>query len=184
MFIHQAAYLALNELGTPRHVSEVYRYIVKNNYYDFGAKDPENALAIQLSRRSCNVFISESIADKIFYRAAPATYGLKEWLEIDHVNDGPSSLLNMPFESDVHEILYDRRLSTEREAFLFARLGQGTFRSGVLKQWNNRCAITGASIAVRASHIKPWRSSTDAERLIQTMVYHLLPLWMLYSMCI
>tara|TARA_R110002049_G_scaffold285698_4_gene467048 strand:+ start:206389 stop:207108 length:720 start_codon:yes stop_codon:yes gene_type:complete len=164
MFIHQAATRALGELGSPTHVTKLCRYIVDRGYYDFGAKDPENALAIQLSRRSCNVAIGKSSPEKVFYRAAPATYGLNEWLEI---GDGTENLSNDPseVELDVVAILQRGAAITEQERLLLARIGQGTFRSSVLGLWNNRCAITGASLAIRASHIKPWRRSNSSERL-------------------
>ena len=37
----------------------------------------------------------------------------------------------------------------------------------MLKLWGNRCAVSDSETldAIRASHIKPWRSSTDKERL-------------------
>ncbi|MGE3755815.1 MAG: HNH endonuclease [Planctomycetota bacterium] len=56
---------------------------------------------------------------------------------------------------------------TSREALVLARVGQGAFRTAVLAAWDGRCAVTGATTeaAIRASHIKPWRDSTDAERL-------------------
>ena len=31
--------------------------------------------------------------------------------------------------------------------------------------WNDRCAMTGTTFAVRASHIKPWRDCSDDDRL-------------------
>ncbi|WP_147871335.1 HTH domain-containing protein [Stieleria maiorica] len=55
MFIHEAAEKALREKGVPTHVSSLCRHIVDKGYYKFGAQEPENALAIQLSRRSSNV---------------------------------------------------------------------------------------------------------------------------------
>ncbi|MEG3057297.1 MAG: HNH endonuclease signature motif containing protein [Methanoculleus sp.] len=56
--------------------------------------------------------------------------------------------------------------STERESLILSRIGQGEFRSGLISYWK-RCAVTGCdSIALlRASHIKPWRDSDNAERL-------------------
>jgi hypothetical protein len=56
---------------------------------------------------------------------------------------------------------------TTLQTLVDARVGQGKFRSEVLHLWNHRCAVTGSSIldAIRASHIKPWRDSTDFERL-------------------
>jgi hypothetical protein len=56
--------------------------------------------------------------------------------------------------------------STEREQITKARVGQGRFRDDLLRFWNG-CAVTGVdrSDLVRASHIKPWRLSDNAERL-------------------
>ena len=56
---------------------------------------------------------------------------------------------------------------TTKEQLVDARLGQGAFRSKVLQQWDYLCAVTGVKTqqVIRASHIKPWRDSTDQERL-------------------
>ena len=55
---------------------------------------------------------------------------------------------------------------TEREALTQARVGQGPFRIALLKYWCS-CAVTGVSepTVLRASHIKPWRSSSNLDRL-------------------
>jgi hypothetical protein len=57
--------------------------------------------------------------------------------------------------------------ATTKEALIQARLGQGKFRDQVLERWQNRCSMTGSKVleVIRASHIKPWRESTDTERL-------------------
>jgi hypothetical protein len=57
--------------------------------------------------------------------------------------------------------------TTTKEALVNARVGQGLFRSQVLAMWGNSCAVTGSKTkdAVRASHIKPWRNSSNEERL-------------------
>ncbi len=57
--------------------------------------------------------------------------------------------------------------ATITQALIAARVGQGRFRAGVLQRWQERCAVTGSAViqVIRASHIKPWRDSTDAERL-------------------
>jgi putative restriction endonuclease len=56
--------------------------------------------------------------------------------------------------------------ATFREQLVKSRRGQGVFRSNVLLR-EARCRVTGVSEPrhLRASHIKPWRTSTDAERL-------------------
>lgn len=55
---------------------------------------------------------------------------------------------------------------TERLALVLSRVGQGAFRQGVVAHWQ-ACAVTGAGCVplLRASHIKPWRDSTNEERL-------------------
>jgi putative restriction endonuclease len=55
---------------------------------------------------------------------------------------------------------------TEREAIAKARLGQGKFRKALLEEWQG-CSVTGVFLpsVLRASHIKPWRVSTNFERL-------------------
>lgn len=55
---------------------------------------------------------------------------------------------------------------TERDTLTQARIGQGPFRVALLKYWGS-CAVTGISepTVLRASHIKPWRSSSNQERL-------------------
>lgn len=52
------------------------------------------------------------------------------------------------------------------EQVVKARRGQGVFRSNVLLV-EEHCRVTGVSDPkhLRASHIKPWRASTDSERL-------------------
>jgi|GEM_PF-2304446 len=56
---------------------------------------------------------------------------------------------------------------TETSAIVKARIGQGRFRADLLHYWQGRCAITGIGNPelLRASHIKPWSISTNAERL-------------------
>jgi putative restriction endonuclease len=55
---------------------------------------------------------------------------------------------------------------TFKEQMVKARRGQGVFRSSVLLA-ETACRVTGISDAkhLRASHIKPWRDSTNVERL-------------------
>ena len=56
--------------------------------------------------------------------------------------------------------------TTERDALTKARLGQGLFRHRVAEQ-EPICRVTGLARQefLIASHIKPWRDSTHAERL-------------------
>lgn len=65
-------------------------------------------------------------------------------------------------------VLADASLTpTEKEQIVRARVGQGAFREALLAHWKRRCCVTGCGVlpVLRASHIKPWRLSTNAERL-------------------
>ncbi len=55
---------------------------------------------------------------------------------------------------------------TSRSALILSRIGQGIFRSRLFAYWSS-CALTGLSepAVLRASHIKPWRESSNSERL-------------------
>ena len=57
--------------------------------------------------------------------------------------------------------------NTERDATVRQRVGQDLFREGLMTLWRGRCAISGLDVPelLRASHAKPWATSTDAERL-------------------
>ena len=57
--------------------------------------------------------------------------------------------------------------ATTRAALIQARLGQGIFRARVSNYWKSTCALTRVTVlpALRASHIKPWRDSSNEERL-------------------
>lgn len=70
--------------------------------------------------------------------------------------------LEQRFEKAMHEIG-----TTEREATVKQRVGQGLFREGLMALWGGKCAVTGLDVPemLRASHAKPWADSTDAERL-------------------
>ena len=55
---------------------------------------------------------------------------------------------------------------TEKQQLTKARVGQGAFRESLIAMWG-KCCVTGCNYVsiLRASHIKPWRDSTNAERL-------------------
>jgi predicted restriction endonuclease len=64
------------------------------------------------------------------------------------------------------QAINQQKTATERKQYIDARLGQGQFRTKLLERWGNRCAVTGNAVRdARASHAKPWKISTDQERL-------------------
>lgn len=70
-------------------------------------------------------------------------------------------------ESDIETIISDPNISsTEKSGLVKARIGQGTFRQRLIGLWGG-CSVTGfkdCNLLV-ASHIKPWRVSSNTERL-------------------
>jgi hypothetical protein len=66
----------------------------------------------------------------------------------------------------IFENTYLNLAKTERETVVQSRVGQGKFRSDLINYWIS-CAVTGCEVVevLRASHIKPWRECTNAERL-------------------
>lgn len=94
------------------------------------------------------------------YRAALNWY-LKYLVQAPHEDK------DVDVAEDVEEILAKSDLNTtERQELVRSRVGQGRFRSLVVAHWG-RCAVTGYDdpAVLVASHIKPWRFSTDPERL-------------------
>lgn len=55
---------------------------------------------------------------------------------------------------------------TTRESVIQSHIGQGQFRASLVQYWQC-CSVTGCKQIelLRASHIKPWRDSSNAERL-------------------
>ncbi len=78
----------------------------------------------------------------------------------------PESQTTLLDELDACRASYETLPKTERTAVTQSRIGQGLFRERVIQLWQT-CAVTGLADAtfLRASHIKPWRDSTNAERL-------------------
>lgn len=70
-------------------------------------------------------------------------------------------------ESDIELIVSDpTTTATEKASLVACRIGQGTFRQKLVHHWKG-CAVTGFSdpTMLVASHIKPWKDSTNDERL-------------------
>jgi len=72
-------------------------------------------------------------------------------------------------QADLEQIISDPSTTpTQKAALVSCRIGQGTFRDKLLLHWTC-CAVTGFSDTslLVASHIKPWKKSTNSERLDQ-----------------
>jgi hypothetical protein len=57
--------------------------------------------------------------------------------------------------------------TTERSGLVTSRVGQGAYRKRILHRWEYQCAVTGFNKLeiLIASHIVPWKSASDEERL-------------------
>lgn len=65
-----------------------------------------------------------------------------------------------------HAVEYKALEKTEQEQIVVSRLGQGNFRRNVIRLWGS-CSVTGLEnvTLLKASHIKPWKDSSNQERL-------------------
>ena len=63
--------------------------------------------------------------------------------------------------------LANESLSTEKVILTKLRIGQGTYRSGLIAKYNGECVVTGINHPklLIASHIKPWSVCEDNERI-------------------
>lgn len=77
-----------------------------------------------------------------------------------------ASLLNKPIEETLHISASDLE-GKERNAVIKQRVNQTAFRSMILSNYEERCAITGINIPelLIASHIIPWADSTPQQKL-------------------
>ncbi|MDR0668900.1 MAG: HNH endonuclease [Treponema sp.] len=68
--------------------------------------------------------------------------------------------------ADIEIIHRENINATERDELIKARIGQGIFRKKLIELWG-RCSVTSVSSIefLVASHILPWRDSTNVERL-------------------
>lgn len=55
---------------------------------------------------------------------------------------------------------------TDRDTITKSRIGQGLYRKRLIAYWGS-CSVTGLSNLplLKASHVKPWRTSSNEERL-------------------
>lgn len=73
--------------------------------------------------------------------------------------------VNRQEEASIHEIKNSDMTDTEKETVILSRVGQGKYRKNLLDE-TNMCPFTlvNDEHLLIASHIKPWRDSTNIER--------------------
>ena len=86
---------------------------------------------------------------------------------LSHYHKFLADLSQVDVNADIKQVMTDNTLSeTEKTILVNTRVGQGHFRSKLIQMWGG-CAITGYrnTQLLLASHIKPWRDSSNEERL-------------------
>jgi putative restriction endonuclease len=112
--------------------------------------------AIALKIAKLPVFIDRNERGHHMYSSALAKYS--EYLAEGYESD---------VESDIEAILEDNTINeTDKISLVKCRIGQGTFRQKLIGYWR-ACSATKLKDTnlLIASHIKPWKASTNTERL-------------------
>jgi hypothetical protein len=107
-------------------------------------------------------------------RAVEKTYQISSMKSDKELIDDIKAILNV-YTQFINVKMSESQLSkdlseikgTSKTRLIQARLGQGKYRTDLFFVWEGKCCISGCDqkALLRASHIKPWRSCTDKERL-------------------
>lgn len=117
--------------------------------------DPEKFEIIADKVKQLPIFIERNEKGNNMYSSALNKYS-------DFLNEEIDEL-----EEDIESIIADNSKDiTDKVTLINTRIGQGKFRKCLLNYWEG-CAVTGYKIQnlLIASHIKPWRDSSNKERL-------------------
>ena len=122
----------------------------------FDIEDHHSLVQVAKKIRSLDIFNDRNKKGKGMYSSALNWYCdyIEEWYQSD-------------ITADIEDIYQQPAVNkTVRESLVATRLGQGKFREGLISYWG-QCAATGYKQhnMLIASHIKPWRASTNQERL-------------------
>lgn len=91
--------------------------------------------------------------------------GLKKYLE--YVESEYHKRLENSILNEEQKVKNDNEITqTEKDSIIKARLGQGSFRQNLINYWKG-CSVTECETTTLliASHIKPWKNSTNEQRL-------------------
>lgn len=102
------------------------------------------------------IYLERNLRGHHMYGSALAKYS-------EYLSEGYDS----DIESDIELIILDSGISeTEKTSLIKSRVGQGVFRQKLIAYWGS-CSVTQfqESHFLIASHIKPWRASSNVERL-------------------
>lgn len=157
---------AMEQLGGVASLVEINEQIYNNAtmpYVETNINWRDNVRAT--IQRHCKSTRSYRGAEDLFY----SVYGLGEgyWGLKTHIDDVELSNVNPIEQRQIDKIVNNQSLSqTEKEAIILSRRGQGEFRKRIIEKYSS-CVVTGIvdKRLLIASHVKPWRSATNVERL-------------------
>lgn len=156
---------ALTDLGGSASLKEINDYIeFRNSLSSIKTNKNWKRNVSAVIQRHCSETKSYLGAKNIFY----SVFGLGE---------GFWGLISMKANEDIgitpieqrleKEILDNKNIdSTEKEMIIKARKGQGVFRDKIIEKYQ-KCIIKGIcdKRLLFASHVKPWRTSSNSDRL-------------------
>lgn len=134
------------------------------NFYPQIAENHHDFIRIAARRRPITSWKSSFSLGVILY----LNNLLQESLPIPAYFPNPidSTQPNVLQEIEQFKDSYETLQETTRESVIQSRIGQGQFRASLVDYWQG-CSVTGCQQIelLRASHIKPWRYSSNVERL-------------------
>lgn len=156
---------ALKNLGGSASLKEINQYIEKRDVL-VSIRNNKNWTrnVSAVIQRHCNQTRSFTGGKNLFY----SVYGIGEgfWGLVDYVDNAQT-----PEDNIENRICYNINNNntldnTEKEMLIKARKGQGIFRERIIQKYQ-KCILSGIedNRLLIASHIKPWRSSNNIERL-------------------
>lgn len=153
---------ALNKLNGMGSLNEIYEAIEEEGKLNFIYSNPNWKDNVRATiQRHCSQTKSYRGSEDFFC----SVYGLGEgyW----KLKNYKSSEVDNPIIDRQLTIITDLDITTtEKEMLIKSRIGQGIFRDRIIEKYQH-CIITGIddSRLLLASHIKPWRSASNYERL-------------------
>lgn len=113
------------------------------------------------NRTAPSLFSNQATLNQIYMAHLPADAGMYLLDAVNQTARGEEAFISAGTTESA------KISATTREALVMARVGQGKFRTDVIKRWGGRCALTGLQNVnlIVASHINAWALSDNAERL-------------------
>ncbi|OON98840.1 MAG: hypothetical protein ATN35_03330 [Epulopiscium sp. Nele67-Bin004] len=147
-------------------LNEIYEIIAIRNVLPYISTNKNWQARVRATiQEYCSEARAYSNKEDIFYPVyglRGGVWGLKKYRDII-----TTSSISKFEERKITEIQNDKSISsTDKQAIIIARQGQGLFRNKILNKFS-KCIITDIETPTLliASHIKPWRDANNTERL-------------------